>query len=344
MIGIDITHPDFEGRASFGASYVGKGAKKQVKDDNGHGTHVAGIVGGKTYGVAKNVHIIAVKCLDGNGAGTSFMIGQAIRFVIREAKKTGRPSIINMSLGTENDDYIDKAANQAIDAGIYIVAAAGKLNLSLFFNFEGNEKEDGCASSPAKVERVLSVGASTNQDKMAPFSNFGPCVDLFAPGVGIESTYKGGMTESLSGTSMASPMVAGALAVLVSETKAKSREEGQAQFLSILTKNRLKLIKNTANLLLFSSNENVIDMSDGNKGIQAPKKPRKPKTPQVPTSRSIEGSKMHYNLRSKSKTLRKPLTGGRRKQCVDMDIESNDDKMEIVNDYESNLDAQDLCA
>lgn len=270
--GVDISHPEFEGRASFGASFVGRDKKKRMRDDNGHGTHVAGLVGSKTFGVAKKAHIIAVKCLDGDGSGTSFMIGQAIRFVIREVKKSGRTSIINMSLGTDNDLYIDLLSEKAVNAGIHVVAAAG--NLIVFLFTIGNENKDSCESSPANVESVISVGATDKFDRKAHFSNYGKCVNVFAPGTEMFSTYKDGKTKILDGTSMSSPLVAGALAVTLSENKFYSLAEAQKFFIASLSRNKLRGIRDSPNIMLFSNEDSSFEAEYPEATIQSNKSKR----------------------------------------------------------------------
>jgi serine protease len=199
--GVDISHPEFQGRAVWGANFI-DGINT---DCNSHGTHVAGTVGSKTYGVAKNVNIVAVKVLDCAGSGVFSAVLKGFEYVINQSKKSKNPVVVNMSLGGGKSRTIDTAMSQMLKNGIHIVVAAG------------NENSDACNTSPASHPGVITVGATTKLDTKAPFSNWGSCVNILSPGTEILSTVPGGKIKYLQGTSMASPAVAGVLAVLLSE-------------------------------------------------------------------------------------------------------------------------------
>ncbi|KAI8929401.1 peptidase S8/S53 domain-containing protein [Entophlyctis helioformis] len=182
--GIFIGHPNFGGRASFGASFTGDGNS----DVHGHGTHVAGTIGSTTYGVAKRVNLIAVKVLGNRG----------------QVRRPAR-SVVNMSLGGGGTST---AMNAAIET-------AGRRGIA-FAVAAGNENANACGGSPANSPWVMTAGAMDSTDRRASFSNFGGCLNIFAPGVSVLSTSNAGGTRTLSGTSMASPHVAGQLAILLS--------------------------------------------------------------------------------------------------------------------------------
>lgn len=210
--GINIAHEDFEGRAKWGATIP---MFDEDIDGNGHGTHCAGTIGGKTYGIAKKANLIAVKVLRTNGFGTNSDVIKGIEWVIKAHKKgTGKQSVANMSLGGGRSLTLEKVVNKAVESGVHFAVAAG------------NDNEDACNYSPAAAEGPITVGASTNQDTMAFFSNHGSCVDIFAPGLDIKSTWIGGKdaVNTISGTSMASPHVAGVLALHLSQKKYKPDE------------------------------------------------------------------------------------------------------------------------
>ncbi|MEV4625552.1 S8 family serine peptidase [Micromonospora sp. NPDC049523] len=199
--GVWMTNPEFAGRIQSGHDFIDDDS--DATDCHGHGTHVAGTVGGTTYGVAKNVNLVAVRVLDCAGWGTSEEIAAGVDWVTANAVK---PAVANMSLGTDGPDAIIDAAVQAsIASGVTYAVAAG------------NEGRNACTPSPARVPAAITVGATDHLDFRAFFSNYGPCVDLFAPGVQIRSAALGA-PEGLvaSGTSMASPHVAGAAALLLS--------------------------------------------------------------------------------------------------------------------------------
>ncbi|TDZ13347.1 Cuticle-degrading protease [Colletotrichum spinosum] len=194
--GIDVDHPDFEGRASFLANY----ADADDTDGQGHGTHVAGTVGSKTYGVAKKTKLFAVKVLDANGEGTNSAVMAGMDFVTADAaSRPGCPRgvVVNMSLGGLRSTAVNQAAAAIVGAGHFLAAAAG------------NENADAGTSSPGSEASVCTVGATEQDDSLAPYSNFGAVVDVLAPGSRIKSTWPGGSTNTISGTSMASPHVAG---------------------------------------------------------------------------------------------------------------------------------------
>ncbi|TQK44679.1 peptidase inhibitor I9 [Streptomyces sp. SLBN-118] len=201
--GIRTSHSEFGGRASVGTDTVGGGQNGQ--DCNGHGTHVAGTVGGKTYGVAKAVKLIAVRVLDCQGSGTTAGVIAGIDWVTANAKK---PAVANMSLGGGANTSLDNAVKKSIASGVSYAIAAGNGN---FLGLPMN----ACNSSPARVPEAITVGATDNTDRRASFSNYGTCLDLFAPGVNITSSWKGSdtATNTISGTSMATPHTAGVAAL-----------------------------------------------------------------------------------------------------------------------------------
>ena len=196
--GIRITHQDFGGRASHGHDSVGDGMGGN--DCHGHGTHVAGTVGGTTWGVAKQANLFSVRVLDCTGGGTLSSVLEGIDWVTANRVL---PAVANMSLGGLASQAVDDALTASVDSGVVYAAAAG------------NSAWDACFYSPARAPAALTVGATTDSDGRAVFSNYGTCVDLFAPGVGVISAWNtaDNALNSLSGTSMASPHVAGAAAL-----------------------------------------------------------------------------------------------------------------------------------
>ncbi|MEV6356313.1 S8 family peptidase [Streptomyces hydrogenans] len=196
--GVRISHQDFGGRASHGFDAVDN--DDSADDGNGHGTHVAGTVAGTAHGVAKKARIVAVRVLDDNGSGTTEQVVAGIDWV---AQHHSGPSVANMSLGGGADEALDAAVKRAVDSGVTFAVAAG------------NETSDAGQGSPARVPEALTVASSTKDDEQSEFSNFGSVVDLYAPGSEITSAWNDSDTgvKTISGTSMASPHVAGAAAL-----------------------------------------------------------------------------------------------------------------------------------
>lgn len=198
--GIRTTHQTFGGRAVFNFDAIG--GSNPNGDCHGHGTHVAGTVGGLQYGVAKGVRLHAVRVLDCNGFGTTSSVIAGINWVTANAIK---PAVANMSLGGGVQPTLDQAVTNSINSGISYAIAAG------------NNGGDACSTSPARTPNAVTAGATDINDARASFSNFGTCVDIFAPGVNITSSYNtaDNATKVFSGTSMAAPHVAGAIALFL---------------------------------------------------------------------------------------------------------------------------------
>lgn len=201
--GIYAAHSDFEGRATAVANY----ATGSNTDGNGHGTHCAGTVGGKTYGVAKKTKLLGIRVLGADGSGTNSGVISGINFAVNDYKTRGcsAGAVGSMSLGGGKSTAVNSAVANAVSAGLFMAVAAG------------NEAQNAANVSPASEPTAFTVGASDSSDRMASFSNYGSVVDIFAPGVSILSTWIGGTTRTntISGTSMATPHVAGLAAYLL---------------------------------------------------------------------------------------------------------------------------------
>ncbi|MFB8102954.1 MULTISPECIES: S8 family peptidase [Streptomyces] len=208
--GVRVTHEDFEGRATSGFDAVDN--DDDADDGNGHGTHVAGTIAGAEHGVAKKAKIVAVRVLDDNGSGTTEQVVAGIDWV---AANASGPSVANMSLGGGADPALDAAVQKAIAAGVTFGVAAG------------NESSDAGQVSPARVPEAITVASSTEDDKQSSFSNYGSIVDIYAPGSDITSTWNDSDTgtNTISGTSMATPHVVGAAAVYLAGNQDATPEE-----------------------------------------------------------------------------------------------------------------------
>ena len=185
-----------------GADFVGDG--NGTNDCNGHGTHVAGTTGGTTYGVAKQVTLHAVRVLNCQGSGATSGVIAGVDWVTNNSPS---PAVANMSLGGGVSTSLDNAVSNSINSGVSYAVAAG------------NSNANACNSSPARAAAANTVGATTNTDARSSFSNFGTCLDIFAPGSSITSAWSTSntATNTISGTSMASPHVAGAIALYLAD-------------------------------------------------------------------------------------------------------------------------------
>lgn len=234
--GIRSAHAEFGGRVRSGATAIQDG--RGTEDCNGHGTHVAGTVGGRTFGVAKNVNLIPVRVLGCNGSGSNSGIIAAVNWVTNNHVK---PAVANMSLGGGASQALDAAVNNSSRAGVTYAVAAG------------NSRTDACSASPARAGSAITVGASNINDQRASFSNFGRCVDIFAPGQNITAAWINGnsSTNTISGTSMASPHVAGVVALILE----RNPNVGPTPIINYLNdtslKNRISDVRGSPNRLLF---------------------------------------------------------------------------------------------
>ena len=234
--GINSSHSEYAGRLGTGYDAVGDG--NGTEDCNGHGTHVAGTVGGTTYGVAKDVTLVPVRVLDCAGSGSFAGVIDGMDWVAGQ----GGPSVANMSLGGGADASIDEAVDRMTAAGVTTVVAAG------------NETSDACGSSPAGAASAITVAASNSSDELAYFSNFGSCVDIIAPGEDITSSWIGGSdaTNTISGTSMASPHVAGAAALYLEQFPGSAPADVASGLTGAATPDAIADPAGSPNLLLFT--------------------------------------------------------------------------------------------
>lgn len=222
--GIYLEHTDFEGRAIWGYDAVDD--PSPLTDTNGHGTHVAGTVMSKTYGIAKKAKAVAVRVLGNDGSGTTAGVIAGIQFVATDGR--GKKSAANMSLGGGKSTALNSAVASAVSVGIPFAVAAG------------NEAQDACNVSPASEPTAFTVACSTSSDSFCSFSNYGRCVDIIAPGQGITSTWINGpySDNTISGTSMSSPHVAGIAARIISAAGTTlTPDQVQAQIDSIANLN-----------------------------------------------------------------------------------------------------------
>jgi len=221
--GINKSHPEFEGRAKDGYDFIDNDS--DASDCQGHGTHVSGTVGSKTYGLAKKVNLIGVRVLDCQGNGPYSQIIAGVDWVARNAVK---PAVANMSLGGGADTTVDNAVKGAIASGVTFAVASGNANTN------------ACSTSPARVPEAITVNATDNADNRSSFSNYGSCTDIFAPGTNITSTRNGGGTTQMSGTSMATPHVAGAAALYLSANPSATPAQVRTALVDNATANAVK--------------------------------------------------------------------------------------------------------
>ena len=243
--GIRVSHAEFGGRAQSGWDFIDNDA--DASDCNGHGTHVAGTIGGATYGVAKGVDLVAVRVLDCGGSAPWSVIIAGIDFVTGD-HQAGEPAVANMSLGWGVNLAVDLAVKNSIADGVAYAVAAGNAN------------SQACVFSPARVPEAMTVGASTITDAKASFSNWGSCMDWFAPGQDITSAWRTSdfATNTISGTSMASPHTAGVAALYLDSNSSATPAAVHKALRSSATTRRitgidLRFYPGTANLLLFTS-------------------------------------------------------------------------------------------
>jgi serine protease len=241
--GIRNSHQEFSGRASSGYDFVDN--DNDASDCNGHGTHVAGTIGGSTWGVAKNVNLVGVRVLDCAGSGTYSGVISGINWVKNNA---ALPAVANMSLGGGASQAVDDAVNNLVSSGITTVVAAG------------NSNADACSFSPARAVQAITVGSTTNSDARSSFSNYGSCLDVFAPGSSITSAWynSDNATNTISGTSMAAPHVAGVAALYLNENNSLTPAQIDSLVSSRSTKNKV------TNPNAGSPNELVYSLNDNN--------------------------------------------------------------------------------
>lgn len=236
--GVRNSHNEFNGRATSGYDFVDNDS--DATDCNGHGTHVAGTIAGSSYGVAKNANIVGVRVLDCAGSGTNSGVIDGINWVKNNAVA---PAVANMSLGGGASQALDDAVNAAVAAGITFVVAAG------------NDNRNACNYSPARAADAITVGSTTSTDARSSFSNYGSCLDIYAPGSSITSAWynSNSATNTISGTSMAAPHVAGVAALLLDETSSLSPSQLQATMLARSSADKVSDAKTgSPNQLLFS--------------------------------------------------------------------------------------------
>ena len=234
--GIRITHTEFAGRASYGYDFVDDDAI--ASDCNGHGTHVAGTIGGTHYGVAKKVKLVAVRVLNCDGSGTLSGVIAGVDWVTANAQK---PAVANMSLGGGRSASLEAAVQRSIDSGVTYAVAAG------------NDDTNAGQESPAALPAAITVAASDSADRRADFSNYGSIVDLFAPGVNVRSSFASSDTAvaTESGTSMATPHVTGAAALVLDAAPGYTPAQVRNFLVARATTGKIKDAEGSPNRLLF---------------------------------------------------------------------------------------------
>jgi subtilisin family serine protease len=241
--GVYAEHSEFGGRAQLAANFVDGSANT---DENGHGTHVSGTIGGATYGVAKKVSIVGVKVLDAQGSGATSGVVAGMDWVAQHA--TPGKSVVNMSLGGGKSQAIDDAAGRLYAANIPLIVAAGN-----------DETLDACQGSPSGAPNTFTVAASNNQDSTAPFTSWGSCVAIFGPGVDITSSWIGAADASntISGTSMATPHVVGVAALYLSQGGLNSAQAVFDKLSGSATPNHIQGdLKGSPNKLVYNGGAN----------------------------------------------------------------------------------------
>ncbi|TWU76889.1 subtilisin-like serine protease [Metarhizium rileyi] len=239
--GVDTKHPEFEGRATWLKSFI----SGEESDGNGHGTHCAGTIGSKAYGVAKKAKLFAVKVLSNSGYGTNSAVLSGMDYVAKDSKtrKCPKGHVASMSLGGGYSAAMNQGAANLVKSGVFLAVAAG------------NDNQDAKDYSPASEPTVCTVGATNSDDTRAKFSNYGKLVDIFAPGSNILSTWPNGNTRSLSGTSMAAPHIAGLAAYLSALGGQTSPAALCKKIQDTATKGALKDVPSgTVNLLAYNGN------------------------------------------------------------------------------------------
>lgn len=236
--GILSTHQQFSGRVLSGYTAISDG--NGTSDCHGHGTHVAGTVGGSTYGVAKNVSLVPIRILGCDGSGASSNVIAGLDWILKNGKK---PAVVNISLGGEANASLDSAVENLFNNGYVMVVAAG------------NSNTDACSSSPARVSKAITVAATDNTDTRASYSNYGSCVDIFAPGSQINSSWIGSNTATkvLNGTSMATPHVVGVVAEMLQSTPTATPQTISTNLLNQASSNVVKNPSGSPNRLLYKS-------------------------------------------------------------------------------------------
>ena len=274
--GIDPAHPEFEGRATAAYDVFNDG--QNGVDCDSHGTHVSGTVGSKSYGVAKQAKLFGVRVLgcdaNGNGGGTNAGVIEGIDWVAANAQK---PAAANMSLGGGFSQAVNDAVENLVASGVPTAVAAGN-------GFFGIFSENACDKSPASAPSALTVSITDQSDSKVSWGNYGPCVDLFAPGAGILSTIPGGGTASYSGTSMSSPHVAGALALYLEGNPTATSAQANQAIIDATTTGVVSNREGTVDRLLYS-----LDFTSGGGGGTPPPPPAENQPPTAAFSSSCAG-------------------------------------------------------
>ncbi|MCP4991238.1 MAG: S8 family serine peptidase [Colwellia sp.] len=252
--GVNVSHNEFGGRASHGWDFVDN--DNNATDCNGHGTHVAGTVAGNSYGVAKNVNVVGVRVLGCTGSGSNSGVIAGINWVANNATGT---AVANMSLGGGASSATDRAVNNAVAKGVTFVVAAG------------NDSANACNYSPARAENAITVASTTSSDRRSSFSNYGNCLDIYAPGSSIKSAWHNSntSTKTISGTSMASPHVAGVAALILQENPNYTPVQVSTELSNRATKGKISDAKTgSPNKLLYSLKGDIIVDPDPVDGLK----------------------------------------------------------------------------